>query len=74
MPAGRTYEALRARIEDVPVINAHEHFDGPGEQPEHTCAPLVIARDVVAAAQIAGDWLFNNPNEFYRLGFQPVSA
>jgi predicted TIM-barrel fold metal-dependent hydrolase len=54
----------------------------------HAEAHLAIARDVIAAAlaervewgwlseeqalQIAADWLFNNPNEFFRLGFAPI--
>ena len=65
-------------------------FGGDYGALEYTCAHLVIARDVVAASlaemvdddwigmedacHIAADWLFNNPNEFYRLGFEPVSA
>jgi len=36
MPAGKTYEALRADVENIPVINTHDHFDGPGDQPHHT--------------------------------------
>jgi hypothetical protein len=65
-------------------------FGGDYGALEYTCAHLVLARDNVAAAlaemvddgwlglddarQVAADWLFNNPNEFYRLGFEPVSA
>jgi len=57
---------------------------------EYSVAHLAIARDNIAAAlaemvddgwldeeaalQVAADWLFNNPNEFYRLGFAPVEA
>lgn len=55
---------------------------------EYSVAHLSIARDNIAAAlaemvaaewlneeaalQVAADWLFNNPNEFYRLGFAPI--
>ena len=65
-------------------------FGGDYGALEYTCAHLVIARDTVAAAladmvddgwlglaearQVAADWLFNNPNEFFKLGFDPVSA
>ena len=57
---------------------------------EYSVAHLSIARDNIAAAlaemvdagwldeeaalQVAADWLFNNPNEFYRLGFAPMDA
>jgi len=53
-------------------------------------AHLSIAKDNIAAAlgemvddgwlgmdearQVAADWLFNNPNEFFKLGFEPVKA
>ena len=30
--------------------------------------------DVGEAKQIAVDWFFNNPNEFFNLGFQPIKA
>jgi uncharacterized protein len=56
----------------------------------HAVGHLSIARDVIAealveriengwisegeAAQIAADWLFNNPNEYFRLGFDRVNA
>ncbi|MHC4718284.1 MAG: amidohydrolase family protein, partial [Planctomycetota bacterium] len=35
MPTGATYEKLRADIDTLPVIDTHEHFTGPGDQPEH---------------------------------------
>jgi hypothetical protein len=54
----------------------------------HIAAHLSIALDNIAyvladqvqtgwinrkeAVQIAADWLFNNPNEFYKLGFEPL--
>lgn len=53
----------------------------------HSVAHLAIARDVVAAAlaerinagwidegdalRIAADWFFNNPNDYFNLGFEP---
>ena len=49
----------------------------------------MVARDNIAAAlakmvdddwlgidearQVAADWLFNNPNEFFKLGFEPIT-
>jgi hypothetical protein len=63
-------------------------FGGDYGALEYTCAHLELARDNVAAAlaemvddawlgldeavQVAADWLFNSPNEFYRLGHEPV--
>ena len=59
-----------------------------GDQPEFTAAHLQIARQNVAAAltnlvegswleeeqavSLAKDWLFNNPNRFFSLGFEEV--
>ena len=56
----------------------------------HAASHLTIARDMVAAAlaeqvesgwineqeavQVAADWLFNNPNEFFRLGFERLET
>lgn len=56
----------------------------------HAVAHLSLARDVMAEAlaervqsgwideqaalRIAADWLFNNPNQFYQLGFEPIEV
>lgn len=56
----------------------------------HAAGHLAIAKDNIAAAlaemvdsgwmdaaqarQVAADWLFNNPNEFFKLGFKPISV
>jgi predicted TIM-barrel fold metal-dependent hydrolase len=56
----------------------------------HAAAHLSMARDVIAAAlgervasgwlgedeaaQVAADWLFNNPNEFFKLGYEPCQV
>jgi len=56
----------------------------------HSAGHLAIARDNIAAAlaemvdsgwlgldeamQVAADWLFNNPNEFFKLGFEAVAV
>jgi predicted TIM-barrel fold metal-dependent hydrolase len=71
----------------VPHSKIHG-FGGDYGRLEHACAHLVVARDNIAAAlaemvdddwldmdearQVAADWLFNNANEFYRLGLDPV--
>jgi hypothetical protein len=72
----------------VPHSKIHG-FGGDYGSLEYACGHLVIARDNIAAAlgkmvddgwigldearQVAADWLFNNPNEFFNLGFAPVS-
>ncbi|TKJ47754.1 hypothetical protein CEE34_02275 [Candidatus Aerophobetes bacterium Ae_b3a] len=56
--------------------------------PEYAASHLLIAKDAIAAGlaevvdmgwlkkkeaiKIAVDWLFNNPNEWYKLGFDPI--
>ncbi len=35
MPTGATYETLRADVDQLPVIDTHEHFSGPADQPRH---------------------------------------
>lgn len=63
-------------------------FGGDVHWMEGAAAHLHIARDNIASAlagmvdedwlgmddarQVAADWLHNNPNEFFRLGFEPV--
>jgi hypothetical protein len=70
----------------VPHSKFHAFGGDYGDTILHAAGHLSIARDVVAAAlaeqveyrwineaeavQIAADWLFNNPNEFFRLGFE----
>jgi len=73
----------------VPASKVHG-FGGDYGALEFACGHLCIARDNIAAAlgglvddgwlglddarQIAADWLFNNPNEFFNLGFDPAGA
>jgi len=61
-----------------------------GDSIEFAAGHLAIARDNIAAAlggmiddgwidfdearQVAADWLFNNPNEMFKLGFDPVTV
>lgn len=72
----------------VPHGKIHAFGGDYGDDILHAAAHLSIARDVVAAAlterveagwisegeaeHIAADWLFNNPNEFFALGFHRV--
>ena len=65
-------------------------FGGDYGALEFACGHLSVARDNIAAAlaemvddgwmglndarQVAADWLFNNPNEFFNLGFDPAGA
>jgi predicted TIM-barrel fold metal-dependent hydrolase len=72
----------------VPHSKVHG-FGGDYGLLEYACGHLVIARDNIAAAlaemvddgwigldearQVAADWLFNNPNEFFKLGYEPVT-
>ena len=73
----------------VPHRKIHGFGGDYGDCIEYAAGHLAIARDNIAAAlakmvdggwidldqarQIAADWLFNNPNEFFSLGFQPVT-
>ncbi len=74
----------------VPHGKIHAFGGDYGDDILHAVAHLGIARDVVAAAlaeqvewrwidegealQIAADWLFNNPNEFFKLGYERVNV
>ena len=71
----------------VPHSKIHG-FGGDYGALEYACGHLVVARDNIAAAlahmvddgwidldaarRVAADWLFNNPNAFFNLGFDPV--
>jgi len=61
-----------------------------GDTPAYSVSHLKIARYVIskvlygfvqneyfdedAAVCLAADWLYNNPNEFYKLGFEPIDG
>ena len=80
---------LADAVVTVPHSKVHG-FGGDYGHLEYACGHLVIARDNIAAAlaemvddgwmgmddarQVAADWLFNNPNEFFKLGFEPVAG
>jgi predicted TIM-barrel fold metal-dependent hydrolase len=70
----------------LPHSKIHGFGGDYGDNVLHAAAHLRVARDVIAAAlaervtagwidedeaaQVAVDWLFNNPNEYFRLGFE----
>jgi len=74
----------------VPHTKIHGFGADYGDIPEYAVCHLLIARDAIAAGlaevvdmgwltekeaiKIAVDWLFNNPTEWYRLGFDPVEV
>ena len=80
-------ELMKRAVMTVPH-NKVFAFGGDTIATELTVGYLSLARDNVACAlselvdsgwldmgearQIAADWFFNNPNEFFKLGFQPV--
>ncbi len=81
---------LADAIMTVPHNKIHGFGGDDFDNIEYAVAHLSIARDNIAAAlaevvddgwmdfdqavQVAADWLFNNPNEFFKLGFEPVSV
>ena len=80
------YQAVTA----VPHGKIHGFGGDYGDSPEFAAGHMAIARDNIAAAlgrhvdegwldeaealSIAADWLFNNPNRFFKLGFDEVSV
>jgi len=83
-------DVLAEAVTAVPHSKIHGFGGDYGDAPEFAAGHLAIARDNIAAAlarlvdtgwigqdeavAIAGDWLFNNPNRFFRLGFAPVTG
>lgn len=77
-------------ITAVPHTKIHGFGADYRDIPEYAACHLLIAKDVIAAGltemvdmgylrekeaiKIAVDWLFNNPNEWYKLGFDPVKV
>ncbi len=75
-------------ITAVPHTKIHGFGGDYGDIPEYAVCHLLIAKDAIAAGlaevvdigwltekegiKIAVDWLFNNPNEWYKLGLDPV--
>lgn len=81
---------LAEAITTVPHTKIHGFGADYGDCVEYAAGHLKIARDVITSAlalmveqgwlgepeakQVACDWLFNNPNRFFQLGFEPVMA
>ena len=77
-------ELLRRAVVTIPHTKIHGFGGDYVDAPEYSAAHLAIAREVIASAladlvergwldeaqavSIAADWLFNNPNRFFRLG------
>jgi uncharacterized protein len=84
------HELLSRAVFSVPHTKVHGFGGDFGDAPEFVAGHLQIAREVIAGAladlvergwleesealQIAADWLFNNPNRFFRLGFEEIEA
>jgi hypothetical protein len=77
-------ELLKRALVTIPHVKIHAFGGDFFHAPEFSAAVLVLAREVIAAALaemvetgwleeaeaecIAVDWLYNNPNNFYRFG------
>ena len=85
-----TQELLKRVVMTVPHTKIHGFGGDFFNLPEFSVAQLLLAREDIAAAladlveagwleegeavSVAADWLFNNPNQFYRLGLTPHSV
>lgn len=83
-------ELLKRALVCVPHNKIHGFGGDYHDMPEYSAAHLKIARQVITAAlcdmvesgwldepaavNVAGDWLFNNPNAFWRLGLPSGQA
>jgi uncharacterized protein len=81
-------ELLERAVATMPHTKIHGFGGDYGDEPEFAVAHLQIARQNIAAAlanliegkwleekqalDIAKGWLFNNPNRFFRLGYQEI--
>ncbi len=82
-----TEQLMANSIVTVPHAKIHGFGADYGDSVEYAAAHLMVARDVIAgalarsvsrgwldrsgASNVAADWLFNNPNAFFKLGFEP---
>ncbi len=76
-------ELLKRAVMTIPHTKIHGFGGDYWQSSEHAAAHLILAREVIASAltdlvesdwleeeqanRIAADWLYNNPNRFYRL-------
>jgi hypothetical protein len=81
-------ELMERAVMIMPHTKVHGFGGDYGDFPEFVAAHLQIARENIAgtlarlvergwleeeqAVRIAADWLFNNPNRFFRLGFEGI--
>jgi len=81
-------ELLERAVFTVPHTKVHGFGGDYGDVPEYVAAHLQIARENIAATlthlvergwlgeeesvSLAADWLFNNPNRFFKLGLKSV--
>ncbi|MBN1814227.1 MAG: hypothetical protein JXA14_20480, partial [Anaerolineae bacterium] len=81
-------EMMERTVMIMPHTKVHGFGGDYGDFPEFVAAHLQIARENIAgtlarlvergwleedvAVRIAADWLFNNPNRFFRLGFEGI--
>jgi hypothetical protein len=83
-------ELLERSVLTMPHTKVHGFGGDYGDVPEYVAGHLQIARENIAgtlarvvergwlseeqALSLAADWLFNNPNRFFRLGFDEVTV
>ncbi|NLF00861.1 MAG: hypothetical protein GX601_07775, partial [Anaerolineales bacterium] len=81
-------ELLERSVFTMPHTKVHGFGGDYGDVPEYVAAHLRIARENIAgtlarlvergwlteeqALSLAADWLFNNPNRFFGLGFDEI--
>lgn len=81
-------ELLERSVLTLPHSKVHGFGGDYGDVPEYVAGHLQIARENIAgtlahlvergwleeeqAVALAADWLFNNPNRFFNLGFDPI--
>ncbi len=81
-------ELLERSVLTLPHAKVHGFGGDYGDVPEYVAGHLRIARENIAgtlahlvergwleedqAVSLAADWLFNNPNRFFALGFDPI--
>jgi len=74
----------------IPHSKVHGFGGDYEDEPEYIACHLLVAKDAIAAGlaevvdmgwikekeaiKVAVDWLFNNPNEWYKLGFDPLEV
>ncbi|MBU7004276.1 MAG: amidohydrolase family protein [Theionarchaea archaeon] len=82
-----TEQLMYNSLVTVPHSKIHGFGADYGDVPEYAAGHLKVARDVISGAlaravrrgwldrdhveSVAADWLFNNPNQFFGLGFEP---